>query len=151
MFEPDFITFQSSDGCVDLANTPIFVDVSDFQGIHLAVTDLSEDFARVTGGNANPIITVGSDEDINSDYAIIIGSLQAPTIQRLVREKMLDVSDVEGSWESFITAVVELPIPGCQKALVIAGSDKRGAIFGVYTLSEQIGVSPYDRSPPVVA
>jgi hypothetical protein len=45
-----------------------------------------------------------------------------------------------------MTTIVENPFKGCHKALVIAGSDKRGAIFGVYTLSEQIGVSPYSSS-----
>ena len=29
------------------------------------------------------------------------------------------------------------------RALVIAGSDRRGAVFGIYDLSEQIGVSPW--------
>src|ERR1051326_4832968 len=35
------------------------------------------------------------------------------------------------------------PLPGIDRALVIAGSDKRGTIYGVYDLSEQIGVSPW--------
>jgi hypothetical protein len=34
-------------------------------------------------------------------------------------------------------------MPGVSSALIIAGSDKRGAIYGVYDLSEQIGVSPW--------
>ena len=34
------------------------------------------------------------------------------------------------------------PLPGVDQALVIAGSDKRGTIYGIYDLSEQIGVSP---------
>ena len=38
--------------------------------------------------------------------------------------------------------VVPRPRPGIARALVIAGSDKRGAIYGIYDLSEQIGVSP---------
>jgi hypothetical protein len=53
------------------------------------------------------------------------------------------VSDIENEWESFVSKVVENPIPGCPKALVIAGSDPRGVIFGIYDISEQIGVSPW--------
>ena len=34
-------------------------------------------------------------------------------------------------------------MPGIRSALVIAGSDKRGTIFGIYDVSEQIGVSPW--------
>jgi len=39
--------------------------------------------------------------------------------------------------------VVENPIEGVEKALVIAGADPRGTIFGIYDVSEQIGVSPW--------
>jgi hypothetical protein len=53
------------------------------------------------------------------------------------------VSEVEGKWESFTSQVVENPVPGCSKALVIAGSDPRGTIYGIYDISEQIGVSPW--------
>ena len=53
------------------------------------------------------------------------------------------MSGVAGKWESAVTTVVEQPMPGVRRALVIAGSDKRGTIFGVYDLSEQIGVSPW--------
>ena len=35
------------------------------------------------------------------------------------------------------------PAPGVKQALVIAGSDKRGTIYGIYELSEQLGVSPW--------
>lgn len=40
-------------------------------------------------------------------------------------------------------SVVSQPFAGVSEALVIAGSDKRGAIYGIYELSEQIGVSPW--------
>jgi hypothetical protein len=53
------------------------------------------------------------------------------------------VSGVKGKWESFTSQVVKNPVPGCDKALVIAGSDPRGTIFGIYDISEQIGVSPW--------
>lgn len=53
------------------------------------------------------------------------------------------MSEVEGRWESFTTQLVDRPIPGCARALVVAGSDPRGTIFGLYDISEQIGVSPW--------
>jgi hypothetical protein len=60
-----------------------------------------------------------------------------------VRKHKLDVSGIAGMWESAVTAVVERPMPGIRRALVIAGADKRGTIYGIYDLSEQIGVSPW--------
>ena len=38
---------------------------------------------------------------------------------------------------------VDRPMPGIGSAIVIAGSDKRGTIYGIYDVSEQIGVSPW--------
>ena len=63
-------------------------------------------------------------------------------IDRLIRERK-STSPVTGKWESTLIQVVADPLPGVASALVIAGSDKRGTIYGIYDLSEQIGVSPW--------
>ena len=55
----------------------------------------------------------------------------------------LDPAGVAGQWESFLIQVVPDPMPGTASALVIAGSDKRGTIYGIYDLTGQIGVSPW--------
>ena len=60
----------------------------------------------------------------------------------MTSQGVLDVSDVEERREVFKTAIVDEPIFGMDKALVIVGSDKRGTIFGVHTLAEQSGQSP---------
>ncbi|CAK7210208.1 hypothetical protein SCUCBS95973_000701 [Sporothrix curviconia] len=57
--------------------------------------------------------------------------------------KLGDLSAIERQWESFVSAVVDSPVAGCARALVIAGSDPRGTIFGLYDVSEQMGVSPW--------
>jgi hypothetical protein len=64
-------------------------------------------------------------------------------IDALVSNHKLDVSGIAGKWESAVTTVVEHPMKGVRRALVIAGADKRGTIYGIYDLSEQIGVSPW--------
>jgi hypothetical protein len=55
----------------------------------------------------------------------------------------LDVAAIRGQWEAFLVEVIEQPLPGVDRALVIAGSDKRGTIYGIYEISQQIGVSPW--------
>ncbi|KAI2638594.1 glycoside hydrolase family 115 protein [Xylaria nigripes] len=78
------------------------------------------------------------------DTVIIAGTLgRSEFIDNLVKNRKLDTTKIEGKWESFVTQIVEKPIPGCPKAVVIAGSDPRGVIFGLYDISEQIGVSPW--------
>lgn len=61
----------------------------------------------------------------------------------LVHSGKIDVSAISGKWEAFLTQVVENPLPGVERALVIAGADQRGTIFGLYDVSEGAGVSPW--------
>ncbi|KAK4159432.1 hypothetical protein QBC43DRAFT_381881 [Cladorrhinum sp. PSN259] len=79
-----------------------------------------------------------------ADTVIIAGTIgKSSIIDALIESGAIDVSETKGKWESFTSQVVENPVPGTPKALVIAGSDPRGTIFGIYDISEQIGVSPW--------
>ena len=76
---------------------------------------------------------------------ILVGALgHSPEIDRLAAEHKLDTSAVSGKWESALTTTIANPIPGVKTALVIAGSDRRGAAFALLTLSRQMGVSPWN-------
>ncbi|KAH0604250.1 uncharacterized protein H6S33_006627 [Morchella sextelata] len=137
--EQRFISFTSPG--VSLLSAPILVDEEDFKGVHIAAQSLSDDFRKVTGQPAGVQNYTGK---MNAPMAIIVGSLgQSGVVDGMVKEGRVNVTGLEGQWESFMTAVVEKPVKGVDRALVIVGSDKRGTIFGVYTLSEQIGVSPW--------
>jgi hypothetical protein len=152
MFDDRFISFSDAPGLVALVGGPIVADKADFPGVHIAARSLSADFARVTQGPSSPLKLVTNDFDgfkEEIETAIIVGSIEASSLlQSLEKSGRLHFNDIRGKWESYMTAIVENPFEGCHKALVIAGSDKRGAIFGVYALSEQIGVSPYSSFSP---
>src|ERR1700728_656929 len=116
------------------------VDSQDFPGVVRAVGDLQADVGRVTG--VTPVI-VNDDANLGN-HAIIVGTLgKSALVDRLVSQGKIDASEIAGKWESTIVQVVPNSMPGVADALVIAGSDKRGTIFGVYDLSEQMGVSPW--------
>ncbi|KAF3764304.1 hypothetical protein M406DRAFT_339937 [Cryphonectria parasitica EP155] len=87
-----------------------------------------------------------------SSVVIIAGTIGNNTlIDSLITSGALDVSNITGRWESFLSQLVANPAPGVSQALVIAGSDPRGTIYGLYDVSEQIGVSPWyfwADSPP---
>ncbi|MCY4743417.1 glycosyl hydrolase 115 family protein [Pelomonas sp. UHG3] len=55
----------------------------------------------------------------------------------------LGLGALKGCWECFRIAVLRDPAPGVKQALVIAGADLRGTAYGVYTLSQALGVSPW--------
>src|ERR1017187_5814826 len=118
----------------------IYTDAADWPGVARAAADLSADIGRVTG--IAPALV--RDAAGVKTQAIIVGTIgRSPVVDQLIRERKLDVSGVAGKWEAFVIQVVALPFPGVSSALAIAGSDKRGTIYGVYDLSEQIGVSPW--------
>lgn len=122
------------------AAAPIYVDSSDYTGVVRAARDLQADVARVTGVTPQLVHEAGA----MGAAPIIVGTAgRSALVDRLAREGKIDVSGLAGKWESFFLQVVEQPLPGVARALVIAGSDKRGTIYGVYDLSEQIGVSPW--------
>ena len=121
-------------------SAPLFVSDADFPGVIRAARDLRADIARVT--SAEPVLSTTATP--NARQAVLIGTLgRSPLIDGLVRERKLDASGLVGKWETFIVQVVARPLPGIDQALVIAGSDKRGTIFGLYDVSSQIGVSPW--------
>ena len=75
---------------------------------------------------------------------IIAGTIgKSEVIDALIKSKKIDITQIKGRWESFVSEVIKSPLPGIDRALVIAGSDERGTIFGLYDVSEQIGVSPW--------
>jgi hypothetical protein len=121
--------------------TPILlVDAHDFSGVVRAVDDLKLDFARVSDRTPE----ISNSVPVGAKTAIIIGTIgHSALIEQLSAAGKIDVKPIAGKWESFLSEVVDAPFPGVERALVIVGSDKRGTIFGIYDLSEQIGVSPW--------
>ncbi|KAF2825625.1 hypothetical protein CC86DRAFT_294373 [Ophiobolus disseminans] len=119
----------------------IVVTSNERVGIARAAQDLAWDFGRVVGINGT-IATSLTNPD--SGPVIIAGTIgHSSLINNLASTGKLDVSTVEGKWESYTSQVVRNPSAGIPWALVIAGSDRRGAIYGLYDVSEQMGVSPW--------
>ncbi len=112
----------------------IICDENDFKGVRRAAADLAEDISRVCG------VKPRQADRVSVSPSIIVGTLgKSRLIDDLVEKGSLDVSVLRGKWESFCITTLEGDTP----RLVIAGSDRRGTIFGIYELSEQLGVSPW--------
>lgn len=110
----------------------LVVASGDHEVVRLAVADLAADIATVTG--VRPTVAPAPEA---AGPAVLIGTLgHSPAIDALAADGRLDVAALRGAWESFLIATVD-------DVLVIAGSDRRGTAFGVYELSQQIGVSPW--------
>ncbi|KAK4161490.1 hypothetical protein QBC43DRAFT_357572 [Cladorrhinum sp. PSN259] len=151
LLEERFVSFDSivpTGAHLTITNAPILVSNDDFVGVHIAADSLADDLGQITG-NARTVIqaTPTSVTNLTSDTVvesiIIAGSTNSSLIRQLTKQGILDTTDIEGKWETFKTQIVEKPFSGIERAFVIAGSDKRGTIFGIHTLAEQSGQSPY--------
>lgn len=118
---------------------PIYLDANDFPVVQIAADALAADIARVTDQKPSVLTT----QPAPGDTAVFIGTVgKSPLIDGLVNQKKLDVSAIRGQWERYVIVTVNDPMPGIRQALVIAGSDRRGTAYGVFGVSESIGVPP---------
>ena len=141
---PTFVAFsdeENSFGLVTHGETifSILADTADFEGVQRALANLQSDIEAVTG--TEPLLVANSE---TKNVKVIVGTWEkSKYIDQLVNKGLINSTDLSGKREKFIIQTVQQPFEGIDEALVIAGSDKRGTIYGIYELSRQIGVSPW--------
>ncbi|WP_114792642.1 glycosyl hydrolase 115 family protein [Niabella yanshanensis] len=118
--------------------TSIYVDPADDKLVHKAAALLQKDIEAITGQKPDII------SSLSEKRVIIIGSLPgSATIKNLANKKKINIGNIRGQWEAFSLQTVIKPVAGVESALVIVGSDRRGTAYGIFELSEQLGVSPW--------
>lgn len=109
-------------------------------GIKIAVKNLQADFYKVTGVEPD----LGTEISNSNQPVLIIGTVGVDqSIDELIKKGKLNKDELSGKNEKYLIQNVTDPFDGIKEAIVIAGSDKRGTIYGIYELSKQIGVSPW--------
>ena len=126
-----FVYFTQSDVLLsDHDAASIYMDGHDLKGVSAAVDNLGDDFRRVTG--VRGVRVTGS-----KDARIVVGTIGHSTaIDEMAKKGLFNKKDLQGKLEKYIITTAD-------NQLVIAGSDRRGTIYGIYELSRQIGVSPW--------
>jgi hypothetical protein len=122
------------------ATATIYYDTSENVLVKKSAEFLAGDIEKVTG--RKPQVVVSKDA-LESNMIIVATIGNNPLIDQLIKEKKLNVDAIRGQWERFIMQTIKNPFHGVKQALVIVGSDRRGAAYGVFTLSEEMGVSPW--------
>ncbi|MBR6841415.1 MAG: glycosyl hydrolase 115 family protein, partial [Prevotella sp.] len=124
-----------------LGEATICTDVGDYKVVNIAAQMLADDVERVTTARST-IVSATSFKKLPQGATVVVGTVgHSRIIDELVRQKAIDVSAIKGKWESYIITTINHPRQG--QILVIAGSDRRGTAFGLTSLSETIGVSPW--------
>ena len=143
--EEQLVSFQQKNGAFALAEhgkiAPLLASKGDWPGVLRAVESFRGDLASICGAQPEKFLSSTPEK---LPKAVIVGTLgHSALIDRLANEGKINAAPIRGQWEAGLIATVDRPLPGIGRALVITGSDKRGTIFALYTLSEQIGVSPW--------
>ena len=125
-----FVSFQQGDLLINGNDkVEIYMDANDCRGVSYAANALVKDIRNVSGSQA----TITS----NRKATILVGTIgHSAAIDQLIKQKRINGNLLKGKREKFIITVVD-------NQLVIAGSDRRGTIYGIYELSQQMGVSPW--------
>ena len=125
-----FVSFQQGDLLINGNDkVEIYMDANDCRGVSYAANALVKDIRNVSGSQA----TITS----NRKATILVGTIgHSAAIDQLVKQKRINGNLLKGKREKFIITVVN-------NQLVITGSDRRGTIYGIYELSQQMGVSPW--------
>ncbi len=120
-----FVSFSPANDAWQLHDITLGYAASEHSCVQRAAASLATDFEQVTGtrpaSSDNPKILIGT-----------VGTNKQ--IDLWVKQGLLP--NLKGKTEKYIIKTIG-------EQLVIAGSDKRGTVYGIYELSRQIGVSPW--------
>ena len=125
-----FVTFTEQTNAQSLKGATIGFCAQEPKAVQLAAASLQQDFQRVMGfrPTLSPLTS-------HPSPLILIGTVGFnKQIDQWVKSGKL--ADLKGKREKFILTTIDGQV-------VIAGSDRRGTVFGIYELSRQMGVSPW--------
>lgn len=139
----NFISDKNENGnfpIVSKAATPIYTDKNDDWLVQKAVSFFQNDVEMVSSKKPETSAALPS----KAKDVIIVGSIKgSDLIQQLIQSKKINIDSIKNKWEAYQIQIVRNPFKGIDRALVIAGSDKRGTAYGVFEMSKEIGVSPW--------
>lgn len=134
-----FVNFKQGDLLLNANNrVEIYMDTNDCKGVNYAAHALLKDIKSVSGATATLTSDAGFlKKNDTARPAILVGTIgHSAAIDQLVKQKRINGNLLKGKREKFIITLID-------GQLVIAGSDRRGTIYGIYELSQQMGVSPW--------
>lgn len=123
-----------------LSTKAIYIDSEDQVAVNTAASLFSDDIQRVSGKK----IPVKKTSGKLPHYMILAGTVgHNRLIKQLIKDKKINADSLTGQWERYSIQIIQNPFPHVKAALVIAGSDRRGTAYGLFSISEALGVSPW--------
>lgn len=120
-------------------NIVFYGEKDEWKGAHIAADSVRRDMRYIFGEKPQRLEAL----DPSTETAVIYGTIgKSRWINELEKQGALNLEKVRGKWEVYQFQIVKNVFPQVENAIVIVGSDKRGTIYGLYHLSELLGVSP---------
>lgn len=120
-------------------NIVFYGEKNEWKGAHIAADSVRQDMYYIFREKPKRREELGQ----SVKTAVIYGTIgKSRWIDELEKQGALNLEKVRGKWEVYQFQIVKNVFPQVENAIVIVGSDKRGTIYGLYHLSELLGVSP---------
>ena len=141
-----FVCFSPQPDAISLTGATIVYSAEEDEGVKMALRNLQDDMERVMGVKPEVRVYGNTETRGNGDTevqglensnkpTIVVGTLdRIPGFSQKTVKQMQ--KELKGKREKYIITVID-------DQIVIAGSDRRGTIYGIYELSRQLGVSPW--------
>lgn len=113
----------------------IYLEEEALTGVVKIAHCLADDFYKVT--DVRPNIEHSINETIDCNLVVMTHGASE------IAKNLPEVQDIKGKREVYKVLWVEGLLPNVAHSLVICGSDKRGTIYGMFYISEMLGVSPW--------
>lgn len=106
------------------------------EGVRKVAQKVAEDVEKTTG--LHPSLAL---DGKNLNQAVIAVTAGNGKTAKLLEQRIPELEKVKGKWEVYGFYLMEHPYPGVEQGLIIYGSDKLGTIYGLFHLSELLGVT----------
>jgi hypothetical protein len=118
----------------------VVYDAASGTPVRKAAELLSHDLSQLSGH----VASIGPADQPLKGNGVIVGLASSPAIAALLRRNHLSAASLAGKWETYGRAVIPAPWNAKAKAVLIFGSDSRGAVWGVVDLTREMGVSAWE-------
>ena len=147
------MSFSISAKKIKNAEIALICDSEEWSGVKKIAGRVCDDMKAVFGVEPKVCEAAESLNEAKLRTPILFGTVgKSSLLSNLEKKGLIDLSAVRGKREVYaITVVEKFPKAYVSKgadgefasAMIIAGSEKRGTVYGLFHLSEMLGVSPF--------
>lgn len=123
-----------------IKNTVFLVEETAYEGVKRIADKVALDVEKVIGKKPQCVASLEGLNPATTQVVLCATVGKSAVLDALVAEGLVETIEVAGKWEVYGIKLLKSALGGFE-VLAIYGSDKRGTIYGMFSLSEYIGVT----------